>query len=204
MTLYPQKYDDLKQDVEILKKNEKGKQATKQIKEIADENKEELEELKQYTRRNNLLFDGVPEAQEEDTYSLVIEASKALGVALSGDDIDVVHRLPSRRRVGPRRIIAKLTNRWKRDLIADAMEKKGILRAREIGYEGPDCNIYVNDHLTPRNDTLAKKCRDLRKEEKIHSTRSRYCKIQVKIKKGGKWETVNGEAGFEELVSKLE
>ena len=37
----------------------------------------------------------------------------------------------------------------------------------------PEINVFFNENLTPYNQNLAWKCRELKRAEKIHSTQSR-------------------------------
>ena len=41
-------------------------------------------------------------------------------------------------------------------------------------------NIYINEHLTPRNNEIAKKARLLRKQGKISRAWIRDCKVFIK------------------------
>ncbi|KAK3731907.1 hypothetical protein QZH41_005544 [Actinostola sp. cb2023] len=64
------------------------------------------DELEMYSRKHNLEIHGVPEDNDEDLDEVVIKLATILGVEADEDDIDIVHRLPSRSK-GPRPIIVK-------------------------------------------------------------------------------------------------
>ena len=42
-------------------------------------------------------------------------------------------------------------------------------------------NVFLNEHLTKHNADIAKKARNLRKQEKIQNTWTTSCKIFVKL-----------------------
>ena len=49
--------------------------------------------------------------------------------------------------------------------------------------------MYINEHLTKKNMTIAATARRLRKEKKILNTWSKNCKIFVKINQNGQLTT---------------
>ena len=54
------------------------------------------DKMEQYSRRNSILIDGLPEVKGEDTHSLVIETVKQkMGLDISSGDIDRTHRIGS-------------------------------------------------------------------------------------------------------------
>lgn len=165
-------YDDLTKSIPV--QNSESKQNS--------EVQGEVQDIQQYQRRNNLVITGLPEEKEEDLYLKVQKMSEALGVRMSAADIDTVHR-KDKTRAKP--VLVKLINRWKKDELTEARfaKKKLELDELELGYKNGKSQIFLNDHLIPRLDSLAKRCRDLRRDKKIWATWSRDCKIYVKCKK---------------------
>ena len=55
-----------------------------------------VNELHQYSRKNNVIINGVPVTENEDMRKVANEVASALNVTLQEYDICAVHRLPSR------------------------------------------------------------------------------------------------------------
>lgn len=58
---------------------------------------QEVLDLQQYTRRNNLEIVGVPTTPGEDIYALLKSLANYLHIKFAREEISVAHRLPSRR-----------------------------------------------------------------------------------------------------------
>ena len=179
-TFLSEKYDELHREIETLKKERK---TVKDAEMAACRAINELEELKQYQRKNNLIVYGIPTEREEDVFHKISDIGKTLGVEITRANIDAAHRLPSTK-PGPQPIIVKLNNRWKKEEILSSRRQKKTLKTSEIGYSDGG-NIYINEHLTPRNETIAKKCRELRQQGKIFATWVRDCKIYIRKNQNG-------------------
>ena len=67
----------------------------------------EVDNLRQYSRRNCLLFQGITESSDEDTDQLVIDqCNENLGLGITQDMLDRTHRLgPKRDQEGKPRLI---------------------------------------------------------------------------------------------------
>ena len=77
---------------------------------------EKLDNLEQYGRRQNLEIIGIPQRDDEDTNSIVIEVAKMMGVKVLPEQISTSHRMPVNRKknldqIANRPIIARFTNR---------------------------------------------------------------------------------------------
>ena len=116
---------------------------------------DEMDALEQYSRRNCLLFHGVPETDANDTTESVISLCKGkLDVDVSRDLIDRSHRL-GQRHVGPsseykpRPIIVKFRSYETRRSVFSA---KRLLKGTKF---------VVTENLTRRRNDLLKKVRSL-------------------------------------------
>ena len=56
----------------------------------------DLDELQQYSRRNNIRVFGIPEKPDEDTDALVCSIAERIGVRITSHDIDRSHRVGKR------------------------------------------------------------------------------------------------------------
>jgi hypothetical protein len=123
--------------------------------------KDDVEDLNQYQRRNNLEIHGVPE-DGQNVYDTVFSLCNALEVPLEEKDIDVAHRLPTRKEDMEKPILVRFVNRWKKEEILMAKKRKPSLTSSDIGIRKPARRIYINEHLTAYYKMLHKKARDLR------------------------------------------
>ncbi|XP_026284814.1 uncharacterized protein LOC113210861 [Frankliniella occidentalis] len=181
---FSEKYEDTKTEISNINAKIKGMSAAN-----STDSTQEIDNIQQYQRRNNLIITGVPEEDNEDIFQRLFSIAQALQVDLLACEIDAAHRLGRKNISGrPRGIVVKLVNRWKKEQFVNANQafgkmKKRTLLTSDIGYSGPQTKIYLDDHLTPEMDSSAKKCRDLKHNEEIEVTYVRDCKILVKKKK---------------------
>ena len=56
-----------------------------------------VDELEQYDRRQNLIFEGVPQFQNENVTEIILSLASKLNVNLTANDISIAHRLPVKR-----------------------------------------------------------------------------------------------------------
>ena len=61
-----------------------------------DELTRDLDDLQQYSRRNNIRIFGIPEKHDEDTDALVCGVAERIGARISSQDIDRSHRVGKR------------------------------------------------------------------------------------------------------------
>ena len=68
----------------------------------------QIDDLEQYTRKHNLEIHGIPESAEENLADKIIKFGKILNVHIANNDIDICHRMATRRpNSGPRPIIVR-------------------------------------------------------------------------------------------------
>ena len=126
-------------------------------------NNEELKvnELEQYDRRQNLIFEGVPQFQNENVTEIILSLASKLDVNLTANDISIAHRLPVKRprlnsesNVTNRRhpgIIVRFISRQKRnEMYSNRMQAKHI---SDFLVQGTN-KLYVNENLTQRRKRL--------------------------------------------------
>lgn len=152
--------EDLKKELCI--RDSKIKELQDNIAKVREESADETEQLHQYTRRNNVEIHGVPEIQGEDTYEILKDIGKAVGCEINKSDIDISHRMPTSNKSLPRPIIAKFTNRWKKQELMAAKKQVRQLQSSTIGINASSRPVYINDHLTPKSKGLLKRAKDLR------------------------------------------
>lgn len=124
---------------------------TNQLKVQVSEMRQEIIQLKQYSRRNNLEIKGVPPTAEESLPQIMLTLADCLKTDLSVKDIDAIHRVPTKDKNKPN-IVVKFISRERRDQFM-LKAKKQRLTTSVLGL-GSSEPIYVNDHLCTENKVL--------------------------------------------------
>lgn len=139
---------------------------------------------KQYSMLNNVEISGVSYAAGENLTKIVHDISSFVGVVLTDNDIDVIHRVrryPSKEKnessTRPPAIILRFTQRRKKDELLAAVRARRGLTTANIGLPGPAVSLYVSDHLTPTNKLLLKRARELKVSLGYSYIWVRDCKI---------------------------
>lgn len=119
------------------------------------------EQILQYLRKNSLLITGVPVIPGEDLRSFFERFSTKAGYPITSGDIQAIHRVPTRVQGRHLPIVVKLFYpHHKKGLI----DSKPRITTSQLNIPGPEQKIYVNDHLTPKQQDLFSKTRQLAKE----------------------------------------
>ena len=116
----------------------------------------------QNSRKNNLELDGIPDSiSQELLIPTVSKIFNNLGVKCEESDIEVAHRLPTKKRPQP------VIIRSKRNILGEVVKKRKNLSQAVNGIFPPNTKIYANDNLSPYMRTLAYNCRLLKNAEEI-------------------------------------
>lgn len=126
------------------------------------EAKREIVELKQYSRSMNVEVRGLPVVANEDLTQSVRTIATRLGIEISENDIDVVHRVQSRDKGKPN-VVVKFASRGVRDRLL-SVAKKTRLNTTHLGFEAND-PLYINEHLCIENKILLSKARQAKREK---------------------------------------
>ena len=132
--------------------------------------------MEQHSRKVNLEIDGIPDAiEQKDLKSYVVDILRHAEVdPVSTDDIEVVHRLNSKKT--PKTTII----RAKRDFLEKVYAKKKIMRSVGKNKMNVASTFYVNESLSTSSKTLAFNCRKLKKAGLITDTWYSNGKIKLK------------------------
>ena len=153
---------------------------------------EKVEELEQYSRRENIIITGLKtrhrtyarastqvisdahnqNAPEEELQNLEHQVigflNNKLELSIKPADINACHTIKNKQREKPDNIIIRFISRKNKvEVLKQSRKLKGT-------------NIYINEHLTPKNNEIAKKARLLRKQGKISRAWIRDCKVFIK------------------------
>ena len=128
----------------------------------------QIDDLEQYNRKHNLEIHGIPESSEENLSDKIIKLGKVLNVHIVNNDIDICHRMATRRsNGGPRPIIVRFRSyRAKSKLY----KSKKHLRSVSLNnyFHGAEA-AYINENLTSYRRELFAKVRKFKKINNWHS-----------------------------------
>lgn len=109
--------------------------------------KQELCDVQQYSRRNTVDIQGVPENKPEDVFGVVRKVASVLRFDLKPEMVDAVHRLAGGDTSRPRGIILKFVRRGDCDELLRLAKVKRGFSASELGVTSEN-KIYVNPSLS--------------------------------------------------------
>jgi len=199
-------HDLQKENVSLVKENQDLKarctsleKRTQHVQKLEDR----LDNLEQYTRRNNIVISGIPLLKDEDTNELVKSCSQAVGVNLA-EEIDTCHRLPTKNGKCPNIVVRLLRRTTKGNIIQKWKEKRPTLK--DIGLKGMKGSnpIYISEHLTPRNASIYYSLRQLKKQQAIQYICTKDCKIFTRIKDGQPTRKIKSQEDLEKLKANIQ
>lgn len=161
-----------------------------------------LNDLEQYSRKNNVVISGVPEEDGESALGIVIELGRVLGVSIRPEEVDAAHRFgkPSGK---PRPILARFVTYSKRDEFY--RERKNL---REIDLPRDSTftprtvkDVYLSDNLTRYSSAVMYAARVLKREGRLGSCWTDSGRMKIKIgARDGPTKIVRCAADIRKLV----
>ena len=141
-----------------------------ELRSIALQNKHDMNELEQYSRRDCFEIRGVPVPDLESTDAAVVKMAECIAVELDENDISTSHRLPMRKKTSSQSkrpeqppAITKFISRDKRDELYWAKSKLKNLTSADLGYRGTANKLFISENLTRYNKELFGKCLEARR-----------------------------------------
>ena len=110
-----------------------------------------IDELEQYTRRDNVIIKGVAENENESTNKEVCEIAEAAGVDIDDRDISTSHRIGPKNEDRPRPIIVRFV---RRDTKVAMLKKKKNLKDKD---RFP--LLYIDEQLSPLRNKMVRAIR---------------------------------------------
>ena len=146
----------------------------KELKEMLHSMNERLNDLEQYTRRNNIRIYGLndrdkDESAQETTYAVLNFLREKLEIGLKPGDIDIAHRIGRFQSNWNRIVICCFVSRTQRN---EVMKKRSALKGTQF---------VIKEDLTRRNAKLLEKTSEL---ENVQSVWSDQGKIIALLKNG--------------------
>lgn len=104
--------------------------------------------LEDYSRAENLVLHGIPQARTEaEAVGFVISAAKFVGFDITHRDISACHAISTPRN-GSGKIICRFVNPWLKDQIQFAVNR-AKLTTEDLGLLGDKKGVHATDHLSP-------------------------------------------------------
>ena len=135
-----------------------------------DQQKQEINNIEQYSRRECLEIRGVPVQSGDNTNEIISNIGEQIGVDIRDDDISISHRLAAdnRNTNSSKRypaIIVKFFRRTVRDQFYKARKNLRNISSRDIGITRlAESKIYISESLSQRNKKLFNKCLEAKKQ----------------------------------------
>ena len=142
------------------------------------ENEKRFNEMDLHNRKVNVEIEGIPNSVEQkDLKEYAVQVFRHAGIdPVSNNDIEVIHRLRSKKKV--KTVIIKA----KRDFIDKVYEKKKeIGKVAKDNLNLKDTTFYVNPSLSSYSHSIAYNCRVLKRKGLIADTWVNNGKIKIKM-----------------------
>lgn len=163
------KFDTFREELSETKAELKSTQS--ELRSLLHENellKLEINEMQQYSRRDNVMVFGIPETNDESVYQIIDKISEVTGGAEYTADISIAHRLPARPGK-PKPIVIKFMKRRSRDGWLQCFKNEakkdadwpGLPLHRINPQLGPSAARFTaGDHLTATTRNILNTTRD--------------------------------------------
>lgn len=142
--------------------------------------KQEINELKQRSRFNNIIIKGIPGKKDEDILKVVTDLGNKIGIMNAANDIQRCHRVPTFDKTKTKPIVVRLLNSRTRDEWIQAYKNKKLWNEK----------IYVNEHLTPENFQLFLEAKKQGKSNNIKFVWTKDCKIFMRKSENSKVKVI--------------
>ena len=124
-----------------------------------------ISSIDRYSRRNNIKVQGIPKTvKDEELESKVIDIFSALNISITTKDVEDCHHLG---KDGKNTIVGFVNRKPCYEALNTKMDLRKI--GNSLAFQ-PDVKLYVSENLTPYNQYLEWKCRELKRASLIHSS----------------------------------
>ena len=166
VTYFSECYDSLNKDIQNTQHTVKGlKSEVEELSEtLAAKDRQisylndRLMQSEQYLRNRNLEISGVVVHESENLISIMEKLAQMLDVPFKPEDIDIIHRVPTRKPGRTPKIIAQFTTRKARDPWL-RNKKHGILSKDLVPSSKNSDPVYIGEHLTSEWQQLLWQCK---------------------------------------------
>uniref|UniRef100_A0A8D8YTP8 FP protein C-terminal domain-containing protein n=1 Tax=Cacopsylla melanoneura TaxID=428564 RepID=A0A8D8YTP8_9HEMI len=149
---------------EIKQCQQKLERENREMKEQMKKMAEENEGLQQYTRIRNIQIDGVPVENDENLEDVMLEIGKKINVNIKKEEIDAIHRIPTRIKKNTEPIIVQFVTRKLRESVLKNA-KANRITTKDLKATWQERPIFINEHLTPQRKQLMYEARKIKEEK---------------------------------------
>lgn len=164
---------------QISTKQKKLEEENEQLKSKIKEMERAEDDLEQYTRNKNIQIDGVPQQDNENLEEMMKVIGEKIDVPIKNEDIDAIHRIPTRSPSNPEPIIVQFLTRKKRDAIIQKA-KPAKLTTKDLNMTCNEKSIFINEHLTKKRKQIMYEARKLKNEKSYKFLWTKGCKIFIR------------------------
>lgn len=159
-----------KKIVELEKEMNIQKAENIQLKDQLESSQDMIDELQQRSRMNNVIVNGMKQEKNEDIYKVVEKLGEKMGIENPLVDVQIAHRVNSTNQAKVKPIVIRMSNSKTRDKWTAAFRKSELWKN----------SVYVNEHLTKRNQNLLFKTKQFKKENNYRYVWVKDCKILIR------------------------
>ncbi|KAI5726296.1 hypothetical protein M8J76_000163 [Diaphorina citri] len=134
-------------EVELVQKTEENEMLKQTVEDLTST----VDELSQRSRSQNILISGIPQERKEDVYKIIEYVGNQMDITDPMADVQLAHRMGSSQ-TAP--FVVRLLNTRTRAKWIKAFKGKKLWQKK----------IYVNEHLTKKNQELFKRTKEMAKE----------------------------------------
>ena len=136
--------------------------------------------MAQYGQQKNIVLSGIPESVSEHVLEeSVISVLADIDVSIESQDIEACHRFGKRDRDQSQKTIVQFVNRKNCKKVLFNKKKLGSIDCSKHNFM-QNTKIFVNENLTPMNESIAYNCRKLKCSGLIHGCFSRDGTVRIK------------------------
>ena len=127
----------------------------------------QIDDLEQYTRKYNLEIHGIAESPDENVAEKIIKLANVVNVHITNNDIDICHRMSTRRTDVHKPIIVRFKSHKAKSELHKA--RKHLRSVSLNNYFRNTDAVYINENLTTYRRDLFAKVRKVKKDQKWQS-----------------------------------
>jgi archaellum component FlaC len=165
--------------------------ADRKVEILAAENsklKDEISDLQQYTRKNNIVISGIPALPRgANVFPLLEKMAEILQIQFYRTDINAAHWLPVRgvNRENQSILVSFVSRIVKHEWLLARRHRKRLM-ANEIDDKFPQTLVYMNDHLTQKSREIFNAARSLLRQEKLVAVWTSDGNVMARRSPGGR------------------
>ncbi|XP_022188927.1 uncharacterized protein LOC111047474 [Nilaparvata lugens] len=197
-------YEALTRQAELIKEQQTAidrlSEENKCLRKKLDNVELEMDELQQYSRRNNVEIYGVPTTQGENVSKIVLDVCKSVGMDISKHSIDACHRLKKRNNRPTSGIIVKFVRRTDAEDLLLRRKKKRDLNTNHIGFTGEAAPIFINKSLTAKRSKLFAKVKQFQHDAGYKYVWTDFAgRVRIRFREGDRAIVINSEDDLQNL-----